>query len=579
MITKIKLSQFFRFNQSSVINIFILFIFVFSTNLVAQEVVIPRDADTSRLRPPRLPLPKTPKFDLRIESPEKSAVAKAVDDIEFIVNDIKIDGANYYSQEEIFKPFKKLIGEKISLSSLRTAVEKLENRYRTDGFFLVRVLIPPQEVADGIFTIKVIEGYIDAAFAEGGTPAAQKKINAIMSRVVGKKPIDLNSLERVLLLLNDLPGVSGTGVLRQGDNLGASELIITLNNLPPKTYSVTINNGASKTMGLLSTNFNATLNNPFSFAASTLGIGLSASVKNNNLRAWNTSYSQSIGNNGAIFSFAGLIADAEPKGSLKPLGIVSKSYSLAPRIRYPLKRGREKSYYLEFGITNGKSKTTLQSSAITIDKSTVADLVLSMTDDVWFGGSTQLNFSVFNGLDIFGSFDKTTTVPSVSNFKQKFTKVKFTANHTFPINKYNLSLKANLQAQWTNDKLLAGEQISFGGPSIGRGYDGGAIAGDKGFGLSFEAIKKLQKNPLPFLKNAAFELYTFIDYAEARVLADKVSNVVTSSNYLGSHGLGARINDPSGLSIDFMAAEARNTFPSDDARGNPRYILSLTKSF
>ena len=69
-----------------------------------------------------------------------------------------------------------------------------------------------------------------------------------MSWVVGKKPIDLTTLERVLLLLNDLPGISGSGVLRQGDKLGASELIVTLNNLPPKTYSVTVNNGASKTM-------------------------------------------------------------------------------------------------------------------------------------------------------------------------------------------------------------------------------------------------------------------------------------------------------------------------------------------
>jgi hemolysin activation/secretion protein len=332
-------------------------------------------------------------------------------------------------------------------------------------------------------------------------------------------------------------------------------------------------------MGLLSTNLNATLNNPFSIVASTLSFGLSASIKNNNLRAWNTSYSQSIGNNGAIFSFSGLIADAEPKGSLKALGIVSKSYSLAPRIRYPLKRGREESYYVEFGLTNGKSKTTLQSSAITIDKSTVTDLVFSITNDVWFGGSTQLNFSAFHGLDMFGSFDKKTAVPSVANFKQKFTKLKFTANHTLPISKYNLTLKANIQAQWTDNKLLAGEQISFGGPLIGKGYDGGAIAGDKGFGLSFELAKNIEEKLIPFLANTNLELYAFIDYAETCILADSISNISTSNSYLGSHGLGLRINDTSGLSIDLMAAEARNTFQSADARGNPRYILSLTKSF
>ena len=576
-----KIIGFISFNYKfNLINLFTLLLSVFFTNIIyAQRVDVPRDADTSRLRPPTLPLPKTPKFDLRIESPEKSPVPKAVDDIEFDVNDIQIEGADYYPDTEVNKLFVGLIGNKISLSDLRASVENLENKYKNDGFFLVRVFIPPQEVADGIFKIKVIEGYIDAAYAEGGTSAAQKKINSIMANVVGKKPINLATLERVLLLLNDLPGISGSGVLRQGDKLGASELIVTLNNLPPKAYSLTVNNGASKTMGLISTNFNATLNNPFSSVASSLGIGLSASVKNNNLRAWNTSYSQSIGDRGAIFSFAGLIADAEPKGSLKALGIVSRSYSLAPRIRFPLKRGRQKSYYVELGVTNGKSKTTLQSSSITVDKSTVADLAFSLTNDVWFGGSTQISFSVFHGLDLFGSFDKSTNVPSVSNFKQKFTKLKLIGNHSLPFNRYNLTLKANVQAQWTDDKLLAGEQVSFGGPSIGRGYDGGAIAGDKGFGLSFELTKNIINNPLVFLKNTNLEFYTFVDYAEAYTLADRVSGVLSSNSYLGSHGLGFRINGTDGLSVDFMAAKARNTFPSADARGNPRYVLSLTESF
>ena len=54
-------------------------------------------------------------------------------------------------------------------------------------------------------------------------------------------------------------------------------------------------------------------------------------------------------------------------------------------------------------------------------------------------------------------------------------------------------MKLTGQAQWTNDKLLAGEQITFGGPAIGRGYDGGAIAGEMGFGLSVELSKSLKE--------------------------------------------------------------------------------------
>ena len=55
-------------------------------------------------------------------------------------------------------------------------------------------------------------------------------------------------------------------------------------------------------------------------------------------------------------------------------------------------------------------------------------------------------------------------------------------------------MKLTGQAQWTNDKLLAGEQITFGGPAIGRGYDGGAIAGEMGFGLPGALGASIAKN-------------------------------------------------------------------------------------
>ena len=94
-----------------------------------------------------------------------------------------------------------------------------------------------------------------------------------------------------------------------------------------------------------------------------------------------------------------------------------------------------------------------------------------------------------------------------------------------------------------------------------------------------KASPKFKLNPFAFLKQTNLELYAFVDYAEAYTLADVLSNVVSSNSYLGSHGFGFRLNGADGLSLDFMAAKARNTFASADARGNQRYILSLTKSF
>ena len=94
-----------------------------------------------------------------------------------------------------------------------------------------------------------------------------------------------------------------------------------------------------------------------------------------------------------------------------------------------------------------------------------------------------------------------------------------------------------------------------------------------------ELTKKFLNNPIRILKDSNFEFYCFLDYAETRSLADITNSVDSKNSYLGSHGLGIRINDMTGFSLDLMAAEARNTFSGSDVRENPRYILSLTKSF
>ena len=570
------------------INLFLLYVVTnfFFGSVAYSQVPLPGDADTSRLRPPRLPLPTTPKFDLRIESPEKSPVPKAVDDITFEVKAIDLDGAEYYSRSEIDKIFSPLIGKKISLNELRDATEKLEKKYKDDDFFLVRVIIPPQEVENGIFKVKIIEGYINNVFVEGGNKYSREKILSVVKKLENKKPIDLKSLERALLLLNDLPGISGSGVLRQGSDIGSSELLVTINPPPPTSYILTLNNGASKTMGQYSTNINATFNNPD--YPSSVSVGFSSALKNDDdqlfnpiLKAFNGTYSTSLGDDGLIFSLAGVFANAKPQGSIKSLGILSQSYSVAPRLRYSIKRTRDESYYLEGGLNVARSKTFLLDSSTTKDKLTVADFVFSVTNDVWFGGSTQLNFTLAQGLDLFGSRGESTSLPgpSVANFKQTFLKYKFSGNHSLPVKKINGSLKLSAQAQWTNDKLLAGEQITFGGPAIGRGYDGGAIAGEKGFGLSVELSRKLKRNNLLGLDLSNFELFGFIDYAEAKILKEPISGTPEKSSYIGSHGIGARLSEKSGLMLDLTIARARNEKPSQDARRNPRVILSLTKPF
>jgi hemolysin activation/secretion protein len=377
----------------------------------AQAAIVPPDADTSRLRPAPLPLPSVPNFDLRIEAPEKSSVPKAVDELSFEIKEIIVEGAKQYDSSEIKRFFDSLLGKSTTLSSVRDAADKLEERYRKDGFFLVRVFIPPQQVKDGIFRIRVVEGFIEGVYAEGGTEPARQLIENMLAHLINKQPIDLPSLERALLVLNDMPGVRGSGVLRQGGQLGASELVVSLAELPKNSYVIGINNTASKTMGEISSLVSMTINNPFASHPGQLSLGFNTSGNTERLKAFNARYAAAVGTQGIVMSLGGLIANAKPGASLKPLDIESNSASLSPRLRYALTRSRGLSSFVDGGLTFNYSRTTLLGNELTQDRTTVFDIGLSLLDSDRWDGSTEFGVNMSQGLVALGANREKYTEP------------------------------------------------------------------------------------------------------------------------------------------------------------------------
>ncbi|MFM8246138.1 MAG: ShlB/FhaC/HecB family hemolysin secretion/activation protein [Burkholderiaceae bacterium] len=539
--------------------------------------VVPADADTSRLRPAPLPLPSVPNFDLRIETPEKSAVPKAVDELTFDITDIVVEGAQQYPKSEVDRLFKPLIGQRAKLSDIREAADKLENRYRQDGFFLVRAFIPPQQVKDGVFRVRVIEGYIESVSAEGGSEAVRTLVEKMLERVVNKRPIDLPTLERALLIMNDMPGVRGSGVLRQGAELGASELVVSIADTPSRSVVIGINNTASKIMGEFATLANLTINNPFEFQPGQLALGLNASADFQRLRALNARYATAIGVDGLVFSIGGLVANARPGGSLKALDIESNSSSISPRFRYALLRGRVTSTYVEAGLSVNHSRTTLLGSELTLDRSTVFDTSLSIVDNRG-EGSTEASVGVARGISLFGANGSDAARPSVQGFTPGFTKLRanFVRNQSLP-NFFSVQFLS--QGQWTADKLLAGEQVFFGGMGLGRGYDSGAVVGDRGAGVLLELRRDILPEHWQGLREGRLQLYVFTDYARAWLLANSSTGSATTSNWLQSVGAGLRYRNDTGLSIDFMVADACRVIQSTDPRSDPRVVILVTKAF
>lgn len=526
--------------------------------------------EISRQRVPILPLPATPDFNLRLQTPEKSAVPRAVEELVFEIKGVKVSGNTLFSQTQIDAIFAPAIGPAVTLEVLRNAAEALETRFREKGFFLTRVFVPPQQVKDGVFEVQVIEGYLSAVYVDGApNDKLRQRIEAITGPLLNKRPIDLATIERALLLINDLPGVIGTSLLRQGADLGASEIVVTVAQLPD-SHLVTFNNTGSRTVGPITLGVNSTFFNPFKRAGS-LNVGVTAGGDLENideLQAVTARYSMPIGTNGAIFSFGGLASNAIPGGTIRDLGIRALSQSVSPRLRLPLLRTRPNSVYLDLGLAVNRSRTILAGQVLSFDKTTVAEASVSWAQNGWGNGTTNASIGLFHSLPIL-DHTKVSAETTGTNVKDEdFFKVNFSLNRIQQTLIKGMSILGQVQGQWTDDRLPTGEYVAFGGVGIARGFDGGASAGDKGIGGLLELRYDSSVSRQPYIGNIQF--YAFVDGGKA-FLNDPAG---TPPPKVTSNGFGMRFPFSTNGFMDIQVANAHQHLDSGNQRDDPRILFS-----
>ena len=524
----------------------------------------PTQVDTARQRAPA-PLPTLREFDLRLQAPEKSPVQRAIDEIDFEVKSVRVLGASAYPVTELEAMFEGLKNRRVSLADLREIAERIEDRYRADDYFLTRVFIPPQRVKDGVFEVRVIEGRIGAVFIEGGSEAQRARLEAALASLSQEKPIRLKTLERAVLLVDEMPGVGAAGLLRAGAASGESDLVLTLSPLSD-SQMLGANNASSNTAGQWNLSGYATLNNPFGVEGQ-LSAGLSASPDMKQSQTLFTRFARAL-RPGTTASLGAVVSRSQPGGSLAVLESKSTSISINPRLRQTLLRSREHALYMDVALAMNHATTRYFDVLTTEDRSSVAEVSWA-----WQGldpqGATQASLSHFRGTGLAGALGADAPLPSVSGFEPRFKKwvYSFTRTHRLPA---STSVLLNMQTQHSRDVLMSGEVAAFGGSQIGRGYDSAAITGDRGTGalLELRHDTSIEWNG----KTLQLQPYVFVDTALT------VSNQNHTTQRLRSCGTGLRLSS-SAVALDLMLARAEIPIATTDPKTNPRLVFNSVLRF
>ena len=572
---------------------------LFSTLLVCAPAIA--EAQTPpRIRPTREEVTRPPTQPVRGAGPQLEVVGGierapcALDspdfkDIKFTVRGAVFDGLQGLSPGELNPAYADLVGTEQPISVVCSIRDHAATILRDAGY-IAAVEVPVQRITDGVVHFKVLMAHLGEVRVRGDASGAERIIAAYLNELTKQPVFNRYDAERYLLLASDLPGYTVRMTLRPAGTTPGEVLGDVTVQRTPVYVDANIQNGGSEALG------------PWGGLVRAQFFGLTGLADRTTLAAFTTADFQEqktlqvghdfhIGSEG--LGIGGLFTYAWANPTIQPKGTNIKARTLLATIQgdYPIFRSLARTLRGSMGMDYIDQDVDLNTIALTRDHLRVGFMRLafdaidtkfanghSLAEPLW-RASSVLEFR--KGLDILGATDPcgpaganclgpNDVPPSrVEGLATAAVVRALLYTEWRPIQKLTLSLGARGQYAWK--PLLSFEEFSAGNYTVGRGYDPGALLGDRGWGTQAEIRvgSTVAANP----KKAAVEGYVFWDHAHVSNL-DRLF-IIAGSKHLNSVGAGARVSWDR-FWLDANLAVPMTGIGINDKKPAPRILISLT---
>ncbi len=379
------------------------------------------------------------------------------------------------------------------------------------------------------------------------------------ARITADRPANVRTLERYLLLANDLPGLKFSTTLKPSPtHPNASILIVEVKEKMIDTIA-RIDNRGTPARGpwqyLGSATFNNIAGSHEAFTATYAG-----TFQLEELQYIQATYRQVLNSEGLTF-FANASYGIGTPGTalLRSLDYRTRSSIVEAGLTYPVIRTRELNLLLTgLGFVTDDQSTT-GGVPFTHDKlrgfrfKADADWA-----DSWLGVN-QVNVTFSQGIKGLGSSDSavpcTTPPPGVAGpstnaGRVDFSKIEATFSRVQPLLP-NFSAFVAVYGQYAFTPLLVSEQCSYGGRFFGRAFDPSELLGDH----CWAALGELRYDIMtPWKQLTRLQTYAFADHGEVHSINPAAGTPLSQSGT--SVGVGVRAAWEETYTADLSIAKA-----------------------
>ncbi|MCB1788088.1 MAG: ShlB/FhaC/HecB family hemolysin secretion/activation protein [Gammaproteobacteria bacterium] len=522
-------------------------------------------------------LPPQQQAEPEISAPESAPVVGGLDELQ--VSHFVVYGNHELAPETLTQILEPFSHRTLSASDLTLAATTLRAAYRERGLFAAEVYVPPQAIVDGVVTLHVYEGVLEqhgVFLTNNGEHVHDGTVNAILqSNLATGAVMRSDEFERTLLLIDDLPGVTGQGLLYPGSEPGEARFLVQIDDTPLVTGNVDVDNFGNYYTGKTRVGTTLYVNSPARIGDQ---LTLRAVTSGADYHYLFLDYSVPIGGSGLRLGGNVDYLDYELGKEFRDTGS-GDATSLRLFASYPFVRARHHNLtgrleYAHLGVEDDHDNSALRAER-RID--TITAGIRGDYDDNLFGnGINYFVASVTAGsLDILGSQAYVDFDDANVGAQGGFTLANLDLSRLQYLGG-DWSAFASLAGQFSSGNLDAAQKFYIGGPFSVPGYPTGEAGGDSGFRLYADIRRDFRQMPW----GGDFQLSLFYATGQVRLNEDPWEGwqggnpIIENEIHLSSWGLAASQTWEEGVVLrasigrQIGSNDGRNPVTGDDSDGS-----------
>ena len=506
--------------------------------------VVPQGSPIPRILPPAPPS-VAPGTDLTRPAAPAAAPSATVP-----IRSVSVAGATAFPAGRVDAATAGLAGPATPVARIEEARAGLVTLYRSQGFVLTTVSATVSPAGDLRFN--VVEGRIAEVKLDGNIGPAGVQVLRFLNHLTEQQPIDNATLERWLLLAQDIPGVSVHAVLQPSDTDPGALTLVAQVQRQAVNGLLTVDNRAFRQTGPEQGLAIVDINSFTQFGEKT---ELSIYHTNGNTQNFGQASSEFfVGGSGLKVRLYGGYGKANPSDFLRVLDYQGFTTTFGAAATYPLIRSREQTLNLVLNLDAVETEIReALGPAGQVERASRDSLRIGRFgaeyayEDVLAGDARPaVNFAslrISQGIPFLGGTSNGNGTPGRLNERVNFTKFTAELSRTqtlfVPWDGASVALKARVAGQGSKDILPPSEKYFLGGSEINRGFYSGEVTGDNALAWSFELQLNtgLDLNVFSYPVPITAQFYAFYDRGETweNRLADP-------NTRLSSEGIGGRFN-------------------------------------